>query len=657
MVGIFLYTTWKKAIDLEIKGRALFVAGHLSELAVDDIIAQDAYEIYKKIIPVFTSRESSPIHRDLLYIVVYNRNGELIVGRTTDAVVTMDARGSPATSSPPGTPPLRGPLEKGETGNTPVFVWGEDGNHDLTYPVVIAGDVVGFLRLGMSGNIGERIFPIFARHGAIAFIAVLLLALLFSQIIAIGITRPISQLTSAIEELERQNWKSPLPIKGRDEIARLARSFNQMAITLRQRDSSLSQGNRDLFMLHAAGIDLMESLEIEQLIRKISVRAEDLVRADTIALSLLTPQEKTLKYMGVHGGKAEALKGLDQPLETGGLFNWLVSYGTPLLISDAEKDFRLDTELVGRLGIKCLMTVPLWASNAMIGMLTAYNKKGGTCFDRHDLRLFTVFSNMAGSALQNARLFRDLKKSMDELRHAQEQLIRSTKMAAIGEIAANVAHEINNPLTSVLGYASHLKRTLDLPEQPKNLLNIIEQETIRVRKIIRNLLDFARPRPSRLQPSDLRQPLRETLALLSGIAEESSVRIHEEYDGVPVIVNMDPGEIKQVFINIVNNALQAMPNGGDLKIGLKIGQDGEAIIEFADTGHGIPQENIDKIFEPFFSTRTEAGGTGLGLSISKRIVQNHGGRIEVESTLGKGSVFRVYLPVHRTDRVGGYERG
>ena len=123
--------------------------------------------------------------------------------------------------------------------------------------------------------------------------------------------------------------------------------------------------------------------------------------------------------------------------------------------------------LMKSLGIKCIMTIPLWSSNTMTGLLTAVNKKGGACFDKQDLRLFTVFSNLAGAALQNASLYTDLMGKMNELRSAQEQLVHSTKMAAIGELAANVAHEVNNPLTSVLGYTTHLLKTLDLPESSK----------------------------------------------------------------------------------------------------------------------------------------------------------------------------------------------
>jgi two-component system NtrC family sensor kinase len=154
-----------------------------------------------------------------------------------------------------------------------------------------------------------------------------------------------------------------------------------------------------------------------------------------------------------------------------------------------------------------------------------------------------------------------------------------------------------------------------------------------------------------MQPEDVMVPLRETVALVQGLAKSSSVAIREDYPPEPVLVSMDHNEIKQVFINIVNNALQAMPEGGELRIRMDTARENDIIVEFSDTGVGIAQENIHRIFEPFFSTKDNGDGTGLGLSISYRIVQNHGGKIEAESTVGSGTTFRVYLPRHAKIKV------
>jgi signal transduction histidine kinase len=580
--------------------------------------------------------------------VIYNRACDLLIGSTATEVF-FDSRSYFYTISSA----KKKVLEEVSIGceaeemNAPVFILKKTGVYDLTLPVMAGNERVGFIRVGISGQRYAERFSEIVQKAAVALLGILLVGIAFSQIIAVGITKPILQLSDAAERLSRQNWESPIPVKGRDEISRLGHTFNQMALALKQREVSLSRGNKDLFILHTAGLDFMESLELEALLVKIAARAEDLVKADTISVGVLDSSEKMLKYLGVFGSRVKTLQDMDMPLESGGIYNWIASYGTPLLIQDAQSDFRLDSALMKSLGIKCVMTVPLWSSNTMTGLLTAVNKKGGTSFDKHDLRLFTVFSNLAAAALQNASLYTDLTEKMNELRTAQEQLVHSTKMAAIGELAANIAHEVNNPLTSVLGYTTHLLKTLDLPESPRKILGMMEQETLRVRKIIRNLLDFSRQKNSWMRPADILQPLRETIAFVQGAAKSSLVNIREEYNGSPVIVNMDPNEMKQVFINIINNALQAMPQGGDLRIRLNPVGEHEAMIEFADTGVGISPENLQKIFEPFFSTKEDRDGTGLGLSISYRIIQHHGGRIDVGSGPGKGTIFRIFLPLHQ----------
>jgi signal transduction histidine kinase len=629
-ISVFLLWEGTRTWESESRSRALFIGGYFSALAADDIITGDRRELYRKLTPAFLSQ--GDISRDLLYLRVYDRSGKFLTGNvqrghTEDNSFAAQDLASDVVSSV-----------------GPKFQLVGKGVYDLVMPVLIDNARIGFVKVGIFRQDFQQQFSDVTKKAIIAGAVLLLLGLMLSQVIAAGITRPIAGLSAAVDELCRQNWRTPVPVRGKDELSRLAHAFNQMAQTLKERETSLSRGNRDLFILHTAGLDLMESLDLETLLGKIAARAEDLVKADTTTVAAVDRTTHTLQYLGATGSKARLLKDLDMPLEAGGIYNWTASYGIPLLIQDAQKDFRLDPDQMRSLGIRSLITVPLWSSNTMMAIITVMNKKGGDAFDKQDLRLFTVFANLAAAALQNAFLYADLKHKISELNSTQQQLVHSTKMAAIGELAANVAHEINNPLTSVLGYTSHLLKTLEISEEARQKLRMMEQETLRVRKIIRNLLDFSRQRASWMQPGDVVQPLRETVSLLQGAAKGASIRIIEEYPAAPVTVNMDHNEIKQVFINIMNNALHAMPEGGDLKVRVDTGHDGETSVEFSDTGHGIPREHLKKIFDPFFSTKGNGDGTGLGLSISYRIVQNHGGRIDVESVVGRGSRFRVILP-------------
>jgi len=232
---------------------------------------------------------------------------------------------------------------------------------------------------------------------------------------------------------------------------------------------------------------------------------------------------------------------------------------------------------------------------------------------------------------------------------SQRQLVQSAKLAAIGELATNIAYEVNNPLTGVLGYAGLLLKADDIPSDKKEQLRTIERETIRAREVLKNLLDFSRRKPPQLVKTDISELIQNTVLLVKGQAKLGNVEIVRDCPpGLPPVA-LDADEMMQVFVNLINNAFIAMSKGGTLTIRCRPDRDrsGKEVVtvELADTGHGIPEEHLDKVFDPFFTTKPDGEGAGLGLSISYMIVQNHGGRIEVESKVGQGSTFRVSLPV------------
>lgn len=249
--------------------------------------------------------------------------------------------------------------------------------------------------------------------------------------------------------------------------------------------------------------------------------------------------------------------------------------------------------------------------------------------------------------------FTELGEAFNTMTHnlhvSQRQLMQSAKLAAIGELATNIAYEVNNPLTGVLGYTGLLLKADDIPADKKEHLKIVERETLRAREILKNLLDFSRRKPPRLVKAGMNMVVQDTIPLIKGQAKLSNIVITTSCDDSLPQVSIDVDEIRQVFVNLINNACFAMPKGGSLAIRCRADRDitgrHSVIVEFADTGHGIPEEQLEKIFDPFFSARPDGGGTGLGLSISYMIVQNHGGRIEVESTVDKGSIFKVIIPV------------
>ncbi len=242
-----------------------------------------------------------------------------------------------------------------------------------------------------------------------------------------------------------------------------------------------------------------------------------------------------------------------------------------------------------------------------------------------------------------------------ELREMQDFLIQSEKLASLGKIAAGIAHEINNPLTSILINTHLMLEKLNKREGFYENLNLIAEETSRCTQIVKGLLEFARQSPPQKVFTDINDLIDRTTQLLENQASFQNIRIIKELDRTLPLLKLDRSKIQQVFWNLMVNACEAMPKGGQLSISTRASSDKKFIeVRFIDTGVGIPKENIHKLFDPFFTTKTT--GTGLGLAISYGIIQQHQGWIEVKSEPGQGTMFMVSFPVespsHQIDKGG-----
>jgi two-component system NtrC family sensor kinase len=225
----------------------------------------------------------------------------------------------------------------------------------------------------------------------------------------------------------------------------------------------------------------------------------------------------------------------------------------------------------------------------------------------------------------------------------RQQVTRAEKLASIGRLAAGVAHEINNPLTGVLTFAHLLRDKSNMDAQDREDLDLMIRETTRAADIVRGLLDFARERPVLMERLDLNEVVARTVRLIANQKKFERIVIEQLLQEDLPKVRGDMNQLQQVLLNLSLNACTAMPNGGTLTIRTVTAGD-DLLLKVGDTGHGIKAELLDRIFEPFFTTQDVGKGTGLGLSVTYGIVEQHGGRLEVESEEGKGSTFTISLP-------------
>ena len=300
------------------------------------------------------------------------------------------------------------------------------------------------------------------------------------------------------------------------------------------------------------------------------------------------------------------------------------------------------------------VNIPLVTDHNTIGFLClALNTRASV----EDLGLLSAIANLTANALQRQALYESLQARLEELQQAQAQIIQNEKLAAIGQLISGIAHELNNPLTSIVLYAQLLQRYSNNDSSNREL-DMIIGESIRARKIVRGLLDFARQRPPESQPVNINDVIQSALQLVSYELRSHDIELHLDLlPNVPLML-ADPYQLQQVFVNLLNNAWQAISTtrgNGHLWIKTEIvppykinqlGTSNDVIrISVRDDGPGISDVTLPRVFDPFLTTKPEGKGTGLGLSICHGIISQHGGNIRLESKVGIGSTFIVELPI------------
>ncbi len=330
-----------------------------------------------------------------------------------------------------------------------------------------------------------------------------------------------------------------------------------------------------------------------------------------------------------------------------GIVDWVLREQRPVVVED------MSTLDGGDGRACCTVLTPLRVRGRCIGLYALYCLRAKDEFTAAEMELLSVLASQTAIALENARLYSELEESRDQVRASQQQLLLAEKMAVVGRLAGGVAHEVNNPLQIILSRVQLMRMQNGAMPQVVDGLGLVEHNVRRISKIIRGLLGFAGHVADEREwgPCDVERGLRQTVELLKPQLDEAGVQAALTCAAELSPIGGNMGELEQVFINLIVNAKNAMPSGGQLSISAR--QVGEEVeLCFADTGVGMPEDVIEHIFDPFFTTRPHEGGTGLGLSVSYGIVERHGGVIEVESTCGDGTRFTLRFPCWQGERRG-----
>jgi len=308
--------------------------------------------------------------------------------------------------------------------------------------------------------------------------------------------------------------------------------------------------------------------------------------------------------------------------------------------------------LAAELGSEAFAIVPLISRGKVEGVIIADNRISGKEITEEDVNRLSIISNQIGAAIENSRLLQNLEEKVEALRVAyldlkenRDLLLRAERLSAVGEVAAMVAHEIRNPLTSIGGFARAIKRDIEKSikvETNRRFLDIIIEEVKRLERIVSEILGFVRPVAMRFAPTNIHEVIDQTFSMMSGEIDGSKVIVTRDYQPDMPPIWIDADQIRQVLLNMLRNALHAMKGEGMLSV-VTEATDNAVRIYVADTGEGIRPHHVDKVFNAFFTTKTT--GSGLGLTISMQIIKSHGGSIQVDSREGEGSTFIITLPL------------
>jgi signal transduction histidine kinase len=381
-----------------------------------------------------------------------------------------------------------------------------------------------------------------------------------------------------------------------------------------------------------------------------------------LAAILLTDDEGVFSIQGIGGTQSETVKralGGREFLASNGITGLVSQTGESILINDTKQE-NLYVPLKGW-EARSEICVALKDGGTILGIIDIESREQNA-FTHNDLIATESLAGILTSVITSANQYQKLQETIRQLRaielelnarieaqrSAENRLIQAAKLAAVGEMAAGIAHELNNPLTTVTGFSELVLEELPLDSAYRSELEMVSREARRASDVVRRLLDFSRQGEYVRIRADLNEVVNDVIALTRHLIQTNSVNLILNLNEDLPWVSIDHNQMKQVLLNLIHNALQAMPKGGELQVTTsKVTRDERdwVVMAVKDSGIGIQPADQERVFEPFFTTKGDRGGTGLGLSVTYGIVTDHGGTIEISSEPNKGSTFAVCLPI------------
>jgi PAS domain S-box-containing protein len=409
-------------------------------------------------------------------------------------------------------------------------------------------------------------------------------------------------------------------------------------------EMDIRQRNRELLALNAIAEVLGNSAQLEDGLNGALLKVNELFSTDAGAVYFLDESTRLMKpsasvgYKSQENRRGPAIEFSATLIQQMRDVRATVISGSANALPEAFRRLQRDE------GIQASQFVVLWSKGRMMGALVVGSREGRQ-FSTAELNLLAAVGNQIATTIDKSLLLNETREAYETLRLTQEQLLQSEKMVAVGQLISGVAHELNNPLTAILGYSQLLKSDEFTTARGADYVEKLYKQAMRTHRIVQNLLSVARQhKPERTQ-AQVNQILEDTVVLREYDMKLNNIRVHRDFEPKLPVTGADPHQLQQVFLNILNNAVDAIQEqGGVGEVWIRTSTNaGRICIEFTDSGPGV--KNPHKIFDPFYTTKPVGKGTGLGLSICYGIIKEHAGEIVAKNSPPRGATFTIYLPV------------